>query len=116
MTLCPSQNVETVQCNKNAVLNSFIETQKLTLSEDKSVLLHVVKTSNVNSHVPFSRRTKNNMKNVQSVKYLGDIISVQGGAKANIENRRNKGWGKVAKIVGILYELPSIQILYEQKG
>ena len=47
------------------------------------------------------------MKEVSSAKYLGDIIAVSGGAKESIKDRRNKGWGKVADICGILAELPS---------
>ena len=43
---------------KNAILNSFIETQKLTLSEEKSVVLHVGKNQNVSSHVPPLRYIK----------------------------------------------------------
>ena len=37
-----------------------------------------------------------------AVKYLGNIVTSQGGVTATIEDRRNKGWGKVATILGIL--------------
>ena len=46
------------------------------------------------------------MKGAPTVKYIGDVISEKGTAKDNIENRRNKGWGKIAEIVGILSEMP----------
>jgi hypothetical protein len=46
------------------------------------------------------------MKQVQSTKYLGDIITTSGGAKESVEDRRNKGWGKVAEISGIVSEMP----------
>ena len=42
------------------------------------------------------------MKEVSSVRYLGDIIAAAGGARESIEDRRNKGWGKLADISGIL--------------
>ena len=92
---------------KNAILNSFIETQKLTLSEDKSVVLHVGKKSKCKQPCPTLKVHKKIMKDVPSVKYLGDIISARGGTKASIDNRRNKGWGKVAEIAGTLTEMPS---------
>ena len=36
---------------------------------------------------------KSNMKEVSSVRYLGDIIAATGGARESIEDRRNKRWG-----------------------
>ena len=47
------------------------------------------------------------MKTVKSQRYLGDIISSSGTYKDCVEDRRNKGWGKVAEIAGILSEMPS---------
>ena len=92
---------------KNAVINSFIETQRLTLSQEKSVALHIGKKSKCKQPCPVLKVHRNNMKDASSMKYLGDIISVQGTYKENIENRRNKGWGKIAEIAGILSEMPS---------
>ena len=40
MTHLLCRSVETKQLEKNAVLNSFAETQKLTLFKEKSVVLH----------------------------------------------------------------------------
>ena len=48
------------------------------------------------------------MKEDTSAKYLGDIITCNGGVRATLENRRNRGWGKIAEIMGTLSELPSI--------
>ena len=45
------------------------------------------------------------MKNVQSTKYLGNMISSKGGIQVTIEDRRNLGWGKIATIMGILNEI-----------
>ena len=92
----------------NAVLNSFIETQRLTLSKDKSVALHIdKKKSKCKQPCPNLKVHKSNMKIASSVKYLGDIISIQGTCKENIENRQNKGWGEIAEIAGILSEISS---------
>ena len=45
------------------------------------------------------------MHEAESVKYLGNIVTPQGGVAETIEDRRNKGWGKVAAIMGILSEV-----------
>ena len=93
---------------KNSVINSFIETQKLTLSEEKSVMLHIGKKKKCQQPCPCLKVHRNTMKEVQSVKYLGDIISVSGTARESIESRRNKGWGKIAEIAGTVSEMPDI--------
>ena len=41
----------------------------------------------------------------ESVKYLGNIVTSYGGVAGTIEDRRNKGWGKVSAIQGILSEV-----------
>ena len=49
--LCISKcGVTSVQ--KNAIINSFIETQRLTLSRDKSVVINVGNHSNAKCHAP----------------------------------------------------------------
>ena len=45
------------------------------------------------------------MKQKQSTKYLGNILSTKGGQEDNIEDRRSRGWGKIATIMGILSEV-----------
>ena len=47
-----------------------------------------------------------NMKVVRSQRYLGDIISSTGSLRDTIEDRRNKGWGKISDISAILSEMP----------
>ena len=42
------------------------------------------------------------MKEVASAKYLGNFVSSTGGVRETVEDRRSKGWGKVATIEGIL--------------
>ena len=48
------------------------------------------------------------MKKDTSAKYLGDVITCKGRVRETIENRRNRGWGKIAEIMGTLSELPSV--------
>ena len=42
------------------------------------------------------------MKEVEITKYLGNIITSKGGVSDTVEDRRCKGWGKVAQVMGIL--------------
>ena len=46
------------------------------------------------------------MREVESVRYLEDIISASGALRPCVDDRRNSGWGKVAEVTGILSELP----------
>ena len=63
---------------KIAVINSFIETQRLTLSQTKSVVIHVGKSSKCKKPCPTLKVHDHIMKTVQSQRYLGDIISATG--------------------------------------
>ena len=49
------------------------------------------------------------MKTADSVRYLGDIVSANGSMRPCIEDRRNKGWAKLADISAILSEMPDIR-------
>ena len=90
---------------KNAFINSFIETHRLTLSKEKSVVLHFGKENKCCLPCPDLRVHKDSMKKTSSTKYLGNVLSTTGGQSDNIEDRRNRGWGKVSTIIGILSEV-----------
>ena len=94
---------------KNGVINSFIETQRLTLSSSKSVVLHIGKQSKCKQQCPTLRVHNSVMKTADSVRYLGDIVSASGSMRLCLEDRRNKGWAKLADIAAILSELPDIR-------
>ena len=87
---------------KNAVINSFIETQRLKLSTDKSVVVHVGKQNKCTLPCPKLKVHSDPMKESQSTKYLGNFVSSSGGCEDTIVDRRKKGWGKKASIMGIL--------------
>jgi hypothetical protein len=89
----------------NAVINSFIETQRLTLSKDKSSVVHIGSRLKCKTQCPKLKVHQTEMLEANSVKYLGNIVTSTGGVTATIEDRRNKGWGKVATILGILKEV-----------
>ena len=89
----------------NAVINSFVESQRLLLSKEKSVVIHVGKKTKCDTPCPILQVHENVMHEADSVKYLGNIVTPTGGLSETIEDRRNKGWGKVATILGILDEV-----------
>ena len=91
---------------KNSVINSFFETQRLKLSEEKSVVLHIGKKKCQNL-CPTLKVHNSVMRTADSVRYLGDVISSSGSLRPCLEDRRNRGWGKVAEMTGILAEMPS---------
>ena len=90
---------------KNSVVNSFVESQRLTLSTEKSVVVHIGKKSKCKATCPTLKIHKQSMKESQCAKYLGHLVSPGGGLSETIEDRRNKGWGKVSSILAILSEL-----------
>ena len=91
---------------KNSVINSFIEAQRLTLSKKKSVVIHISGRSKCQQVCPTLQVQNEDMRTVDSVWYLGDIISASGSLRPCIEDRRSKGWGKLSEIAAILSELP----------
>ena len=94
---------------KNAVIISFIDTQRLTLSKDKSVVLHIGNEKKCPNPCPKLKVHSHLMKTTKSQRYLGDIITSSGTVRESIQDRRNKGWGRVAEISGILGQLPDMQ-------
>ena len=60
---------------------------------------------NVKQHALNLKSTRKKMHEADSVKYLGNIVTLNGGIAETIEDRRSKGWGKVAVIEGILSEV-----------
>ena len=54
---------------KNAVMNSFAETQRLTLSKDKSVVIHMTKERNWVVPCPTLKVHKDNMHKEKYTKY-----------------------------------------------
>ena len=91
---------------EESVINSFIESERLTLSKDKSEVVHIGKTKKYTQSCPKLKIHTDNMKQSTCTKYLGNFITSEGGHKATVEDRRNKGWGKVAQVKAILQEGP----------
>ena len=86
---------------KNAFVNSYMETHRLTLSQEKSVVLHFGKEKQCIVPCPDLKVHNHTMQKIDSTKYLGNVLSTTGGQSDNIEDRRNRGWGKVSTIMGM---------------
>ena len=61
----------------------------------KSVVIHVGKKTKCNTPCPILQVHDGVMHEAESVKYLGNIVTSEGGVTETIEDRRNKGWGNV---------------------
>ena len=70
---------------------------KLHLNELKCFKMHVRKASEC---CPILKVDGNEMKSVDRERYLGDILTSDGKINNNIEERVNKGFGKVNDIPG----------------
>ena len=55
--------------------------------------------------MPYSQSPQRKHEKEVSTKYLGNNLSTSGSLHKNIEDRRNKGWGKISSIMGILGEV-----------
>ena len=70
---CGASSVE-----NNSVIHSFMETHKMQMHGEKSVVLHVVKASKCEQPCPVLKVHEEKMHEVKSVKYLGNIFSENG--------------------------------------
>ena len=98
VTKCSSKTVIS-----NATINAFMELNKLTLSAEKCSKIHIGKKCD---QCPKLKVHKDDMKDSQKEKYLGDSINEKGTLKDTIENRIAKGWAYVSEIGAILSEFP----------
>jgi hypothetical protein len=89
---------------KNAAINSFVETQRQELSQEKSVVVHIGRKK-CTLPCPTLKVHNDPMDKSDCTKYLGNYISHKGGVSDTVEDRRKKGWGKVSQIMAILGEV-----------
>ena len=90
---------------KNSVINSFMDTQRLKLSKEKSVAVHIGAAKKCTLPCPSLKVHSDPMDSRDKTRYLGNIISSKGGVSDTIEDRRKIGWGKISTIMGILDEV-----------
>ena len=87
----------------NQVINTFFESEKLTLSETKCHNIHIGK------HKENCRDLKvhnQKMHEANKEKYLGDIVNTTGNQRATVKDRKSKGYGIVSQVLAITKEAP----------
>ena len=87
----------------NAVVNSFVETKKLKLSDNKCHRIHVGKQ---NGECPELNVHGKKMADSLQEKYLGDLYNQTGNAKATVSERVARGYSIIADIKVIITEIP----------
>ena len=90
----------------NAVVNGFIESKKLTLSETKCHTIHIQRQQNREKECVKLKVHNKEMLESNRQKYLGDIVDKSGKIKNTIEDRKSKGFGIVSDILAILNDIP----------
>ena len=87
----------------NTAINTFMEAEKLYLSEKKCNVIHVgSKWENCNELKVHNKK----MHESKNEKYLGDSINSTGTQRGTIQERKQKGYGIVSQIVAIVTEAP----------
>ena len=87
----------------NSVVNTFIENQKLRLSQKKCKQIHIGKSRKL---CPSLNVHQNKMNRTDEEKYLGNLINTTGNSKNNTKNRVAKGYGFSAEILSMIKEIP----------
>ena len=87
----------------NQVINTFMESENLTLSENKCHNIHIGKNKERCNELKVHNKT---MHESGKEKYLGEIIEKSGNQRATIKDRKSKGYGIVGQIIGITSEAP----------
>ena len=84
----------------NSIINVKIESKKLRFSITKCFKLHIGKKTGTCSHK--LKAHDENIKDVKSALYLGDILNQEGTMDDTIADRKNKIIGKISQIATIL--------------
>ena len=84
----------------NAIVQAKVQTKQLKLGQKKCFNMHVGKKT---KHLcPVLKIHGLDMKTAERERYLGDILTTDGRIDQNINDRYNKGIGKVNEIISML--------------
>ena len=92
---CSDKSVEL-----NSIINVKIESKKLSLSESKCFKLHISKKSSSCSSK--LKAHEQEIKQVKTATYLGDVVSEDGSIDATIDNRKIRSIGIISQISSVL--------------
>ena len=95
VTTCCDETVEL-----NSIINAKIEAKKLRLSETKCYKIHISKKQKVCSIR--IKAHENDIKEVASAVYLGDVINEDGSIDDTVKDRVDKSIGKTSQVMSIL--------------
>jgi hypothetical protein len=103
--------VDVQKCGKdavkaNALVNSFIEHKKLTLSSSKCHKIHCGKKNNF---CPKLKVHMDDMHEAVEEKYLGDQVNKNAKHASTISKRRAKGFGIISDIIQIINIIPDMK-------
>ena len=87
----------------NQVINTFMESEKLTLSESKCHNIHI---GSRRENCKYLAVHDYKMHESKKEKYFGDIIDTTGNQRATIKDRKSKGYGIVNQVIAITKEAP----------
>ena len=95
VTTCCDETVEL-----NSIINAKIEAKKLRLSETKCYKIHISKKQKVCSIR--IKAHENDIKEVASAVYLGDMINEDDSIDDTVKDRVDKSIGKTSQVMSIL--------------
>ena len=97
------QSCSSKSLQMNTAINTFIDLEKLTLSNKKCHNIHIGKGK---TECPVLKVSGVIMEKSDRETYLGDIIDKSAKATPNIEKRKAKGYGAINDILAIVNEIP----------
>ena len=89
----------------NATLNLFVERKKLELSYNKCARIHIGKKSE-NQECHNIKVHKEDMKNSEKEKYLGDYVTNSANANETLISRKSRAFAILTEIKALLSEIP----------
>ena len=95
ITSCGDESVKL-----NSIINAKIESKKLRLSGIKCFKIHISKSEK--SCLVKLKAHENQINEVKSAPYLGDIINEKGNIDDTIASRKTKSIGIISQIMSIL--------------
>ena len=87
----------------NTMVNTFMDLEKLTLSQSKCHNIHIGKQ---NSKCPALKVNGKEVENSEQDIYLGDVVHKSTKNEPNIDRRKTKGFGIINEIIAITNEIP----------
>ena len=90
----------------NYTINSFMEMKKLTLTPQKCGKIHIGKKS---MECPILNVHKEKIRDSDSEKYLGYIISNKGTLDNTMKDQKLKGYSYIAEIRVLLSDMPFVR-------